>query len=260
MRGIVLAGGTGSRLAPLTTVVNKHLLPVYDKPMIHYPIATLMLAGVRELLLVVRPRDRKQFEELVGNGSQWGIQIEFAEQENAAGIAEALIIGRKFVGAQPFALILGDNLFHGAHLGESLRDRFSNERATIFSYEVADPTAYACVSIDQRGRPESLVEKPLSPDSNLAVPGLYFFPPDAPEIASRIKPSDRGELEITDVNREFLAQGRLDVIPLPRGTSWMDTGTVDALLDAGNYVRILEQRQGLPIGAPTEIALRSHWI
>lgn len=256
MKGIVLAGGMGSRLRPLTTVVNKHLLPVYDKPMIHYPIATMMLAGVQEILLVTSPEHKPSFLSLLGDGSTWGIDINFVEQEVPRGIAEAIVLGRSFIGSDPFALILGDNLLHGAHLGESLRNRFSNSVATIFSYEVADPSEYACVTVDEAGFPTSIVEKPQAPESRLAVPGLYFYPNDAVSIAAELKPSPRGELEITDVNNYFLEQRRLQVVPLPRGTAWMDTGSPDSLLEAGNYVRILQERQGLPIGSLDEIALR----
>jgi len=244
----------------LTEVVNKHLLPVYDKPMIFYPLATLMLAGVREVLVVTKAQDIDSFQGLLHDGSRWGIQITYAIQEQPRGIADAIRLGESFIGGDPFALILGDNLLHGAHLGESLRDRFSRDVATIFCYEVADPSEYACVSLSSSGAPVTLVEKPSRPASNLAVPGLYFLPPDAVQIAQGLIPSARGEFEITDVNRVYLAANRLNVVPLPRGTSWMDTGNPDSLLDAGNYVRILQERQGLPIASLEEIAARFGWI
>lgn len=260
MRGILLAGGSGSRLKPLTDAVNKQLLPVFDKPMFFYPLATLMLAGVKEVLIITRPEDQGAFRALVGNGAKWGMRIGFATQSKPRGIADAIRIGGSFVADEPFALVLGDNLLHGAHLGESLRNRFSHEYATIFTYEVANPSAYACLTVDEAGRPTGLIEKPSQPQSQLAVPGLYFLPPDAVEVARTLAPSARGELEITDVNRFYLTQERLRVVPLPRGTSWMDTGTPESLLDAGVYVRILQERQGLPIASMEEIARRNGWI
>lgn len=260
MRGVVLAGGTGSRLWPLTIGVNKHLLPVFDKPLIYYPISTLMLAGIRDLLVVVRPEDLDAFTKTLGDGDQWGVNIRYEIQESPRGIADALLVGESFLAGQPFALILGDNIFHGPSLGESLRGRLDAEIGTVFAYEVADVSSYACIEIDSSGNIASIVEKPTVPRSSMAVPGLYFLPSDAINIAKGLSPGIRGELEITDLNSALLAQGRLRVVPLPRGTAWLDAGTQDDLLDASNYVRVLQERQGGLIASPEEVALRNGWI
>jgi glucose-1-phosphate thymidylyltransferase len=260
MRGIILAGGTGSRLHPITVGTSKQLLPVYDKPMIYYPLSTLMLAGIRDILVITKPEDAAAFARLLADGSQFGITITYAVQPVPDGIAHSFVIGADHIGTECVALVLGDNLFHGPRLGTQL-SRFSEiNGATIFAYRVADPSAYGVVEFDDQHRALSLEEKPKSPRSEYAVPGLYFYDNDVVDIAASLTPSDRGEYEITDVNRAYLDQGKLSVEVLPRGTAWLDTGTFDSMLDAGNYVRTIEQRQGLKVGVPEEVAWRRGFI
>ena len=264
MKGIILAGGTGSRLYPLTKSVSKQLLPVYDKPMIYYPLSTLMLAGIREILIISTPQDLPSFERLLGDGSAYGLELTYAEQPRPEGLAQAFIIGREFIGSDDVCMVLGDNLFHGASFAAQLaaaRDNVTQHRlATIFGYPVSDPTRYGVVWLDSKCKPKDKEEKPKHPKSNLAVVGLYFYPNDVVQVAQNITPSERGELEITAVNDYYLQQQQLSVISLGRGFAWLDTGTHEALMEATNYVSVIQKRQGLVIACLEEIALRQGWI
>lgn len=260
VRGIILAGGTGSRLHPITQGVSKQLLPVYDKPMIYHPLSTLMLAGINNILVITTPHDAEAFRRLLGDGSQFGISLTFLVQPEPGGLAQAFIIGDDFLAGESAALVLGDNLFYGPGLGVQLQPLKDVSGAAVFGYWVSNPEAYGVVDINADGDALRLEEKPTRPRSNYAVPGLYFYDADVTERAASLQPSARGELEITDLNRTYLDEGRLKVKVLPRGTAWLDTGTFDSLNEAGNYVRTLEKRQGLKIGCPEEVAWRMGWV
>lgn len=263
MKGIILAGGAGTRLYPLTMVTSKQLLPVYDKPMIYYPLSTLMLAGIRDILIISTPADTPRFEELLGDGSQFGIELSYAVQPSPDGLAQAFLIGEEFIGDDSCAMILGDNIFYGNEFSRLLRKAGENieaGKATVFGYFVNDPERFGVVEFDEEGRVVSVEEKPENPKSNYAITGLYFYPPGVSEMARDVKPSDRGELEITTLNEMYLQQGNLNVQLLGRGFAWLDTGTVESLIDAANFIHMVEKRQGVKISAPEEIAYRNNWI
>ena len=260
-RGIVLAGGTGTRLHPMTVSVSKQLMPVYDKPMVYYPLATLMQAGIREILIITTPENLQTYQNLLGNGSPWGIDISYAQQPKPEGLAQAFLIGEEFIGDNDVCLILGDNIFYGNRIEDTLLNALQQDHGgSVFAYYVNDPERYGVVALDEDGKAVDLEEKPAKPKSNYAVTGLYMYDNEVIEIAKSIKPSDRGELEITDINKVYLERGTLRVELFDRGTAWLDTGTVQSLLDAANFIRVLEERQGLKIGCPEEIAYRRGYI
>lgn len=260
MKGIILAGGSGTRLWPITKGISKQLMPIYDKPMVYYPLSTLMLAGIRDILIITTPDDQAQFQRLLGDGSQWGINLQYEVQPSPDGLAQAFIIGERFIGDDKVAMVLGDNIFHGSELGVSLKDSTDPDGGVVFAYEVSDPERYGVVEFDENMNAVSVEEKPVEPKSNFALVGLYFFDNDVIEIAKNVKPSARGELEIPSVMDVYLKQGKLKVQKLDRGSAWLDTGTIDSMTDANDYVRVLQHRTGLIIGSPEEVAYREGYI
>ena len=259
-KGIILAGGSGTRLYPLTLAISKQIMPVYDKPMIYYPLSVLMEAGIREVLIITTPRDSETFKNLLQDGSQWGMKFEYKVQAEPRGLADAFIIGEEFIGEDNVAMILGDNMFYGSHLTDMLKRANEREESTIFGYQVKDPRAYGVVEIDENGKAVSIEEKPENPKSNYAVPGLYFYSNDVVEIAKNVKPSARGEIEITSINEEYMKQNKLFVETFGRGMTWFDTGTHDALLETASFVQTIEKRQGMQVCCPEEIAYQKGWI
>ena len=260
MKGIILAGGSGSRLWPITKGISKQLIPIYDKPMIYYPITTLMSAGIRDILIITTPDDQQQFQRLLGDGSQWGISLQYAVQPSPDGLAQAFVIGEEFIGSDNVALVLGDNIFQGHRLSESLKKCIDPDGGTVFAYPVSDPERYGVVEFDENKQAISIEEKPAEPKSHYAVVGLYFYNNDVVEIAKNVQPSHRGELEITAVNEEYLNRGKLKVTTLNNGDVWLDTGTIDSMTDASDYVKVLQNRTGLIVGSPEEVAYREGYI
>ena len=260
MKGIILAGGSGTRLWPITQAISKQLMPIYDKPMIYYPLTTLMQAGIRNILIITTPDDQAGFQRLLGDGSQWGINLEYAVQPKPEGLAQAFIIGEEFIGNDKVALVLGDNIFHGERLDESLQECTNPDGGTVFAYKVSDPERYGVVEFDKQNQAISIEEKPAEPKSNFAVVGLYFYDNDVIEIAKNVQPSARGELEITSINAEYLRRGKLQVQTLDNGDVWLDTGTIDSLTDAADFVRVIQKLTGRIIGSPEKIAFKNDWI